>query len=115
MRPVSLASILAIVFCTSVLAQQITLGAADIGGVVSGAKGPEAGVWVIAETTDLPVRFARIVVTDERGRYLNPDLPREHVPMSTGNLNERLIAFKDGKGSAPLAAHFQLRPDPLAR
>ena len=48
----------------------------DIGGVVTGANGPEAGVWVIAETTDLPTRFAKIVVTDDRGRYLVPDLPR---------------------------------------
>ena len=48
----------------------------DIGGVVTSGKGPEAGVWVIAETTDLPTRFARIVVTDDRGRYLIPDLPK---------------------------------------
>jgi hypothetical protein len=48
----------------------------DIGGVVTGSKGPEAGVWVIAETTDLPTRFARIVATDDRGRYLVPDLPK---------------------------------------
>src|SRR5437773_357079 len=48
----------------------------DIGGVVTGPNGPEAGVWVIAETTDLPTRFARIVVTDDRGRYVLPDLPR---------------------------------------
>ena len=41
----------------------------DIGGVVTSAKGPEAGVWVIAETTDLPTRFVKIVVTDDRGRY----------------------------------------------
>ncbi len=47
----------------------------DIAGVVSSAEGPEAGVWVIAETPDLGTRFARIVVTDERGRYLVPDLP----------------------------------------
>jgi len=47
----------------------------DIGGVVTGPNGPEAGVWVIAETTDLPTRFVRIVVTDDRGRYLVPDLP----------------------------------------
>ncbi len=47
----------------------------DIGGVVSGPGGPEAGVWVIAETTDLPTRFNRIVVTDDRGRYVLPDLP----------------------------------------
>src|SRR5512146_2879737 len=48
----------------------------DLGGVVRSAKGPEAGVWVIAETTDLPTRFAKIVVTDDRGRYLIPDLPK---------------------------------------
>jgi hypothetical protein len=48
----------------------------DIGGVVTGAKGPEAGVWVIAETRDLPTRFARMVVTDDQGRYLLPDLPK---------------------------------------
>src|SRR6266576_4525054 len=47
----------------------------DIGGVVTGANGPEAGVWVIAETTDLPTTFAKIVVTDDQGRYLVPDLP----------------------------------------
>ena len=46
------------------------------GGVVTSAKGPEAGVWVIAETTELPTRFAKIVVTDDRGRYLLPDLPK---------------------------------------
>jgi hypothetical protein len=47
----------------------------DISGTVTSPKGPEAGVWVIAETTELPTRFARIVVTDDRGRYLIPDLP----------------------------------------
>jgi len=48
----------------------------DIGGVVSSAKGPEAGVWVIAETSDLPAKFAKIVVTDDQGRYVIPDLPK---------------------------------------
>lgn len=47
----------------------------DIGGTVSSAAGPEAGAWVIAETTDLPVTFSKIVVTDEQGRYVVPDLP----------------------------------------
>jgi hypothetical protein len=47
----------------------------DISGTVTGPSGPEAGVWVIAETQDLPTSFARIVVTDEEGRYLIPDLP----------------------------------------
>ena len=47
----------------------------DIGGVVTSTRGPEAGVWVVAETTDLPTRFVRIVVTDDEGRYVVPDLP----------------------------------------
>src|SRR5215471_18336601 len=46
----------------------------DIGGVVTSRFGPEAGVWVIAETKDLGTRFSKIVVTDERGRYVIPDL-----------------------------------------
>ena len=48
----------------------------DIGGVVTGPHGPEAGVWVIAETHDLPTRYAKMVVTDDRGRYVVPDLPK---------------------------------------
>jgi len=48
----------------------------DIGGVVTGARGPEAGVWVIAETTDTPTRLIKIVVTNDQGRYVIPDLPR---------------------------------------
>jgi hypothetical protein len=48
----------------------------DIGGVVTGANGPEAGVWVIAETDDLPTRYAKMVVTDDQGRYVLPDLPK---------------------------------------
>src|SRR5690349_1656110 len=47
----------------------------EIGGVVSSAHGPEAGVWVIAETTDLPTRYIKQVVTDDTGRYLIPSLP----------------------------------------
>ena len=48
----------------------------DIAGVVTSANGPEAGVWVIAETSELPTKFAKIVVTDDRGRYVIPELPR---------------------------------------
>ena len=46
-----------------------------ITGVVQGAKGPEAGVWVIAETKDLPTNFIKIVVTDDQGRFMLPELP----------------------------------------
>src|SRR5262245_51593906 len=48
----------------------------NIGGVVTSRFGPEAGVWVIAETTELGTRFAKMVVTDEIGRYVIPDLPK---------------------------------------
>ncbi len=61
---------------TSQLAgQPVRIDADDIGGVVTGPRGPEAGVWVIAETADLPTKFVRIVVTDDQGRYVIPDLP----------------------------------------
>src|SRR5438128_9500922 len=63
-----------ILFCGTAGAQKV--GATDIGGVVSGPKGPEAGVWVIAETTGLPTKYAKVVVTDDKGRYLIPDLPK---------------------------------------
>ena len=52
-----------------------TIDRDDIAGVVTGASGGEAGVWVIAQTADLPTKFAKIVVTDDQGRYLLPDLP----------------------------------------
>src|SRR5215471_3112490 len=57
-------------------ADAVRIGDSDLGGVVTSAQGPEAGVWVIAETTDLPTKFAKIVVTDERGRYVIPELPK---------------------------------------
>ena len=67
------------VLVTSAKAQQpasVKIDADDIGGVVTGPNGPEAGVWVIAETTDLPTRLIKTVVTDDRGRYVIPDLPK---------------------------------------
>ena len=53
----------------------VNVGPAEIGGVVTSAHGPEAGVWVIAHTGDLPTGYSKIVVTDDQGRYLIPDLP----------------------------------------
>ncbi|SMO50694.1 carboxypeptidase-like regulatory domain-containing protein [Fodinibius sediminis] len=77
-----LAVLAAVVLLTGLIAcdpaaesKPIQVNSDDLGGVVTGPDGPEAGVWVIAETYDLPTRFARIVVTNEEGRYLIPDLP----------------------------------------
>jgi hypothetical protein len=88
MRATGIASAMAAIASAALLAMTATpahaqqadpamrIGDSDFGGVVSGPNGPEAGVWVIAETTDLATKFAKIVVTDERGRYLVPDLPK---------------------------------------
>jgi len=54
----------------------VAIDADDIGGAVTGARGPEAGVWVIAETRNLPTRFIESVVTDDQGRFVVPDLPK---------------------------------------
>ena len=56
--------------------ETVRVGNADIGGVVTSSSGPEAGAWVIAEATNLPTKFVKIVVTDDQGRYLVPDLPK---------------------------------------
>lgn len=59
----------------------VAMDSDDIAGVVTSSAGPEAGVWVIAETDDLATRFARIVVTDDEGRYLVPDLPEANYQL----------------------------------
>lgn len=55
---------------------ELPIDADDIGAVVTSAHGPEAGVWVIAGTTDWPTRYIQEVVTDDCGRYVLPDLPK---------------------------------------
>src|SRR5687767_14065144 len=57
-------------------ARNVAVDSDDIGGVVTGPRGPEAGVWVVAETTDLSTRLIKTVVTDDQGRYLLPDMPK---------------------------------------
>ncbi len=65
-------------FLATTRAQQpaVAIDNDDIGGIVSSTSGPEAGVWVIAETRDLPTRYIKSVVTDDRGRFVLPDLPK---------------------------------------
>ena len=62
-------------------APAVAIDTDDIGGVVRGPKGPEAGVWVIAETLDLPTRFIKIVATDDQGRFVVPDLPKANYDL----------------------------------
>ena len=75
MRVMSAAVVLSLV-AAGAAAQSPAPGASDLAGRVTGAAGPEAGVWVIVETTDLPTKYAKIVITDGDGRYLIPDLPQ---------------------------------------
>jgi hypothetical protein len=78
----------------------VHIGANDIGGVVTGANRPQAGVWVIAETTGLPTPFAKIVVTDDQGRYLVPDLPQANYDVwvrGYGLIDGPRVVTKPGK------------------
>ncbi len=92
----------------------IALDADDIGGVVGGAAGPEAGVWVVAETTDLPTRFIRIVATDEQGRYVLPDLPEATYEVwvrGYGLVDSERVAARPGERLDLGAA---VAPNPIA-
>src|SRR6185436_4957896 len=78
----------------------VAVDADDIGGVVTSAKGPEAGVWAIGETTDLPTKFAKMVVTDDQGRYVLPDLPQANYQIFVrgyGLVDSGRMAAKPGQ------------------
>src|SRR5690348_11905531 len=78
----------------------------DIGGVVTGPRGPEAGVWVVAETRETQTRLIKIVVTDDRGRYLIPDLPKANYNVwvrGYGLIDSPKIATPPGKIVNPAA------------
>ncbi len=76
MRSKSVAFLAAAAALASLAALNAPAAENDISGVVTGPNGPEAGVWVIAETSELPTKFVKIVVTDDRGRYVIPELPK---------------------------------------
>ena len=95
-------------------AAAVSVGNTDIGGVVTSSKGPEAGVWVIAETKDLPTKFVKIVVTDDQGRYLVPDLPRANYKLwvrGYGLLDSAPVAVSPGRD---LDLTAKLAPDARA-
>jgi hypothetical protein len=72
----------------------------DIGGTVVSDEGPQSGVWVVAETGDLASRFTRIVVTDDQGRFVVPDLPRARYELFVrgyGLLDSTRVPAKPGE------------------
>jgi hypothetical protein len=78
----------------------IHVGASDLGGVVTGPTGPEAGVWVIAETTDLGTKMSKMVVTDDQGRYVLPELPKANYQVwvrGYGLVDSPKVATAPGK------------------
>jgi hypothetical protein len=114
-------SVVVVLFTVLLSAQtppQIAIDPDDIGGIVSGPNGPEAGVWVIAETRDLPVRYIKIVVTDDRGRFVVPDLPAAKYSVwargyglvdsakSTAQPGQRLTITAVPAKDAASAAHY---------
>ncbi len=91
---------------------QVAIDADDIGGVVRSARGPEAGVWVIAESRDLPTGFRKIVVTDEGGRYVVPDLPPARYTLWVRGYGLVDSAHVAGAPGAPLDLTATLAPTP---
>ena len=90
----------------------------DLAGTVTSAHGAEAGVWVIAETTNLPTKFSKIVVTDNRGRYQIPDLPKGNYSVwvrGYGLVDSPKVSASVGtKASAPLDLRAVIAPSAAA-
>ena len=95
-------------------AASVQVGASDLGGVVTSSSGPEAGVWVIAETTDLPTKYTKIVVTDDQGRFVIPDLPKANYSVwvrGYGLIDSPKVQSEPGKA---LNLTATLAPSPAA-
>ena len=75
MRPaVLLAASLALAIASTACSAGPGMDDGVISGTVQGDNGPEAGVWIIAETDDFGTGFAKIVVSDDDGRFVLPQL-----------------------------------------
>jgi hypothetical protein len=89
-----------------------------ITGVVRSGQGPEAGVWVIAETRDLPTNYIKIVVTDDQGRFLVPELPAANYSVwvrGYGLVDSKPIEMKPGANPIALTATVASTPQEAAR
>ena len=106
----AVALLAAAVISVTIHGQAPAAGAAGfITGVVQGAKGPEAGVWVIAETKDLPTNFIKIVVTDDQGRFMLPELPSASYSVFVRGYG---IADSERQVMKPATAPVTLRVNP---
>jgi hypothetical protein len=89
-----------------------------ISGVVRSTQGPEAGVWVIAETKDLPTNFIKIVVTDDQGRFMVPELPAANYRVFVrgyGLVDSTPIQAKPGTAEIALTATPAKTPQEAAK
>src|ERR1700674_4513700 len=78
----------------------VSIGDDDIGGGVTSSKGAEAGGWGIAETNDLQTKIVKIVVTDDGGHYVVPQLPRANYKIwvrGYGLLDSQPVQTTPGK------------------
>ncbi len=93
--------------CYAAAAAGIPVAEDGIGGVVTSSKGPEAGVWVIAQTSDLAAKMLKIVVTDDQGRFFLPDLPKANYELFVrgyGLVDSKPVAAARGKNDIKLTA-----------
>src|SRR5438477_12140967 len=89
-----------------------------IAGVVRSDKGPEAGVWVIAETKDLLTNFIKIVVTDDQGRFMLPELPNATYSVFVrgyGLVDSDKVLIKPGAEPVSLRATVAGSPQQAAK
>src|SRR6266850_431613 len=89
-----------------------------ITGLVRSGQGPEAGVWVIAETKDLPTNFIKIVVTDDQGRFTVPELPAASYSVwirGYGLVDSKPVQMKPGTAAVTLNATPAATPQDAAK
>ena len=106
----------------AVAASRVEVAAAEntsfISGVVTSSNGPEAGVWVIAETKDFPTKLRKIVVTDDQGRFMLPELPPAQFDLwvrGYGLTDSKPVGIKAGQQNVKLSAVVARTPQEAAQ